>query len=794
MKNTAPKVKPHKTRQTISILSILGFIVIGLVGVVNVVIENGIFKASGQGAGIELLLSILEAVILVLVFCLLAAKSGTKSASNLNTSIDKIAAAAHTIAKGNFNVDFSVPSDDGAYELTESLKEIIRTVKSVENEIALLSQQTAQGRFTDQADSNLYSGEYRKMVANVNGIVNSVKVPLDTISAFSGRLADGAEQGSLENTYSGSFAVLAENLNSAWRSITVLHGETSKLAKAGLEGDLDLRGDESQLSGAYTQIMQNVNHTFDTFKEPLDVASEFARNLANGAQDEPMNNIYKGYHGEFIGNLNSVWDSLLVMLTESGRLAQEGQKGNLAARSDASKVPGHFADVIDGMNGILEAIARPLHEAGNVLEKMAVNDYTVPMSEDYNGEFGSLAKNINGVHQNMLSIEKILQEIGDGDLTSLGQLKETGKLSENDRIMPVMTFMMQTLQNLIDVTDNFAVVVAKGDLRVREDLTVEFKGSYSQICNGMHRAMKSLVAPINEATDVLQSFAQGNLTVEMTGEYEGTYNHIKDSLNQTLSAFNSLLSQINIAANEVSAGSRQISNASQSLSQGTTEQATSIEELTASISQIAEQTKQNAGNALQASKLSETAQAEAVQGSTKMAEMLNSMHDIDESSSNISKIIKVIDDIAFQTNILALNAAVEAARAGQYGKGFAVVAEEVRNLAAKSAEAAKDTTALIESSIHKVETGTKIANETAEMLKQISKSVNKTTALVGNIAAASNEQATSITQIDQGVAQVSNVIQTNSATAEESAASSEELSGQADTLLQMVSRFKLKDA
>ena len=290
---------------------------------------------------------------------------------------------------------------------------------------------------------------------------------------------------------------------------------------------------------------------------------------------------------------------------------------------------------------------------------------------------------------------------------------------------------------------------------------------------------------------VAEEIANGDLSdpvkVDSTDEL-GTASAHFEKMRQNL---NQSMTDIHVAADQVAAGSQNVSQASVSLSQGAAEQASSVEELSASISEISSQTASNAENAEKANTLTVQASQQAAVGVADMKDMLAAMEDINTSSANISKIIKVIDEIAFQTNILALNAAVEAARAGQHGKGFAVVAEEVRNLAARSAKAAKETTELIEDSISKVESGRQIAGKTAESLQTIMTNVTEVADIVGSIAKASSEQKMALEQIDQGVLQVSQVVQANSATSEESASASEELSAQANRLKETAGRFKL---
>lgn len=274
-------------------------------------------------------------------------------------------------------------------------------------------------------------------------------------------------------------------------------------------------------------------------------------------------------------------------------------------------------------------------------------------------------------------------------------------------------------------------------------------------------------------------------TSDEIGSLAKAFNHLQDNMNI-------VLSQISNASDQVAAGSNQLSASSISLSQGATEQASTIQELTALLSEISSQTNQNAKNADNANQLTDQAKLNASAGNQQMQEMLLAMNNINTSSKDIHKIIKVIDSIAFQTNILALNAAVEAAKAGSRGKSFAVVAEEVRNLAARSAAAVKDSAEMIESSIRTVNDGTSIANKTAKALEEISSNVASVSSLVNQISIASREQSQQVEQINYGINQLSSVVQNTSATSEETASASEELAEQADSLNKEIRKFTLR--
>lgn len=363
-------------------------------------------------------------------------------------------------------------------------------------------------------------------------------------------------------------------------------------------------------------------------------------------------------------------------------------------------------------------------------------------------------------------------------------------------IMIIGAYIKKTVSQPLHNLTVLAQTLEQGDLGVNRQhgavAGIDSNDEIGILSKSFDSTIKRLRDYIGEISNMLEDIAGGDLTGQITQVYVGDFASIRTSLNDILQKLNTTMGQIVTSAEHVSGGAEQMSTASQALSQGSVEQTAAVEELEETIRSVADSVRQNAENVQRAREQVDGMGRQLVEGNQKMREMITAMGEISDSSNEIEKIIKTIEDIAFQTNILALNAAVEAARAGTAGKGFAVVADEVRNLAAKSAEASQSTSVLIGRSIAAVSQGTQIADVTGRQLESVVTGAHEIVETINGIAADTQIQAKAVEQIQNEMGQITSVVQTNSSTAEESAATSQELSTQASTLKQLVRTFHLR--
>ncbi|MBR0596914.1 methyl-accepting chemotaxis protein [Sinanaerobacter chloroacetimidivorans] len=712
----------------------------------------------------------------------------TESFGKMIENIKLQAESVQRISAGDLSLVVNPKSNKDV--LGMSLVSMTETLQKLVSEVQGVTESAVEGRLEKRGNTEGLYGGYKEIITGFNHTLDAIVDPLQVALAYIEKMANGDELEAIENNFPGQYGVLIHHLTMVRESLYTLIDETAKLTQSTANGDLSYRADVGKIQGGYAQIVGGINEALDSVVGPLKVAAGYIDRIGKGEIPPAITDTYYGDFNDIKESINSC---------------------------------------IDGLGGLVEG--------SDILRKMSLNDYTEKVQGEYLGIYNEISQSTNLLNYRVNRIMDILDHVASGDLSDLQNIIDGGKRSENDRVVPTLISFIESIKGLLEETNELSRSAVEGKLDARGDMS-KFSGDFAMVIKGINDTLDAVVAPIEEATAVLEEMAKGNLQIKMIGDYKGDHSvmkkalnetidnlqsyiseisdvltdigsgnlnlsitsdykgdfvEIKNSLNNIISSLNQIMGDINDAADQVTSGSRQVSDGSQALSQGSTEQASSIEELTASIAEVAGQTKQNAVNANQASEIVTNAKEHAMTGNRQMKEMLHSMEGISQSSADISKIIKVIDDIAFQTNILALNAAVEAARAGQHGKGFAVVAEEVRSLAVRSADAAKETTELIEGSIYKVQEGTRIANNTAAALNDIVEGVDQAANLVGTIAVASNEQASGIAQINKGIEQVSQVVQNNSATAEQSAAASEELSGQAEMLKEMVSRFQLSN-
>ena len=454
-----------------------------------------------------------------------------------------------------------------------------------------------------------------------------------------------------------------------------------------------------------------------------------------------------------------------------------------------------------------------------VNKSQAVIEFTpegtiITANDNFLGAVGYSLTEIQGQHHRMFcdpaytstgEYAAFWQKLGRGEFDA-GQYRRLGKggkeiwiqasynpiLNANGKVYKVVKFATDiTAQKKAQVeVDRLITAAAAGQLGERINAE-EFEGFFKSLSQGVNKMLDAVVTPLHEAQGVLTSLAANDLTKTMTGTYQGEFEQMKSSLNSALTNLSSTMALVREAVDSVSAGAEQITKGNEDLSQRTSEQASSLEETSASMEEMTSTVKQNADNAKQANQLAIAARDTADKGGAVTVKAVEAMGEINKSSKKIADIITVIDEIAFQTNLLALNAAVEAARAGEHGRGFAVVAAEVRNLAQRSATAAKEIKGLINESIQRVNDGSELVNQSGKTLEEIVNSVKRVTDIIAEISAASQEQASGIDQVNKAIMSMDETTQQNAALVEETTSASQSMKEQAKELMRQVEVFKV---
>ncbi len=658
----------------------------------------------------------------------------------------KILDVLEKYAQGNFNVQLEQLPGKLAIA-NKSTNQLHDNLISIVSEINCLINSVQEGNLKTKGDSSKYSGDWATLISSINDLIDSLVQPLQMTAEFLDSISKGKEYSKITGEYKGDFNTIKNNINNVVGVIDNVINIVDNLTHSIVDGKLQARGDVSSFEGRWKHIATGINNIVNAFIKPINMMTEYIDRIAEGNLPPLITDDYRGDFVHVKNNFNAAIQTLLTMTDEMNKLIENQKEGYLNYRMNPDQLKGVYKGILAGVNQSLDSIIIPLTDAISLLDQYSVGNIQQEM-RDLPGDQKMLSNSMNGIRSNL---RNLIQE---------------------------MTKLVQGAVN--------------GEINIRGNVK-GFAGDFAKIIDGVNRTLEAFSEPMKDAMNVMEHIANKNLKERVTGHYKGEFGIFKENINTATKDLENALLQVDSAVYQIQGGSVEISNGSQNLASGTSRQASSLEEISASLEEMNELTKNVADNSAQAKNLSEQSLNSVIEGEKSMQEMNVSMEDINKSSIETAKIIKTIDEIAFQTNLLALNAAVEAAHAGEAGKGFAVVAEEVKNLALRSAEAARSTAELIDTSTRNTDRGMKIVDEVTKSFVEIKHNFDKVNLIVNEISAASDEQSQGIDQINSGIVDLNNLTQKNAANAEEFSSAAEELNSQAAELKGMVDEFDLSN-
>jgi methyl-accepting chemotaxis protein len=556
-------------------------------------------------------------------------------------------------------------------------------------------------------------------------------------------------------------------------------------------GDVDVKLDESSFKGAYADMAKGVNDMVVAHVEANRKTVAVVKAFGDGDFEAVLER-FPGKQSYINETVEQVRGNMKNLIADAEMLSTAAVAGDLSTRADASRHQGDFRKIVDGVNHTLDAVITPLNTAASYVDSIAKGNIPGKITEEYKGDFNALKNNLNQCIEAVNNLVTDANHLAQG--AAQGQLSTRADASRHQgdfrKIIEGVNSTLDAVVGPLSTAAECVERIAKGDIPA--PINAHYNGDFNLIKNNLNTCIQAVNRLVTDANMLAEAAADGRITERADASaHQGDFRKVVEGVNATLETIVTPIAAVKEAVETITTAANEISSGNNDLSQRTEEQASSLEETASSMEELSSTVKQNAENAKQANQLAAAASSVAIKGGAAVGQVVSTMSSINESAKKIEDIISVIDGIAFQTNILALNAAVEAARAGEQGRGFAVVAGEVRNLAQRSAGAAKEIKELITDSVNKTAEGTQQVEAAGATMQEIVSSVQRVTDIMGEIAAASSEQSAGIDQVNTAITSMDEVTQQNAALVEQAAAAAESLVEQANQLSDVVSQFKV---